>query len=202
MAKQMKHKLKVRKKGVKKKFYDVKAPVTATKIQLYGAGVEDLDGRVVKLDLTRSLRGKSFELKLRVKAEGEELVGEPESLVLMGSYVRRAMRKGVDYVEDSFDAECRDVVVKIKPFLIARNRISRAVRKALRDLAKKTLEGYLKNRTAKEIFSEIMTNKLQKQLSSKLRKIYPLALCEIRVFKIERGKEKEKKAEKVEEVEE
>ena len=29
-----------------------------------------------------------------------------------------------------------------------------------------------------------MTNKLQKELSFKLKKIYPLALCEIRIFKI------------------
>ncbi len=41
------------------------------------------------------------------------------------------------------------------------------------------------------------TNKLQKELSLKLKKIYPLALCEIRHFSIE--SEKVKKEEKAEE---
>jgi len=192
MAKKQVKKTKA-KRGVKKKFYEIEAPMTAAKIHLYGASPADLDGRVVKLDLTRSLRGKGFELKLKIKAEGEKLTSEAESLQLAGSYIRRSIRKGTDYVEDSFKVECRDVVATIKPFLITRNRVSRAVRRALREAARKNLEAYLKSRTAKEIFTELMTNKLQKNLSLKLRKIYPLAVCEIRVFKIEERKEAEKK---------
>jgi len=182
-------------KRIKKSFYDISAPMTAAKISLYASDPDELDGKVVKLDLTRSLRGKSFELKLRVKAEDEKLEGIPFSLILAGSYVRRSMRKGADYVEDSFEAECRDCFARVKPFLITRNRVSRSIRRALREMAKKNIEGYLKARTSKEIFSEIMTNKLQKQLSARLRKIYPLALCEIRVFKVERRKEKKEKEE-------
>ena len=180
-----KQKVKVKaKRGAKKSFYEVKAPLTAAKIHLYSTGLEELDGRIVKLDLSKSLRGKAFELKLKVEVEGEDLEGVPVSLALAGSYIRRVMRRGTDYVEDSFESECRDSKAKVKPFFITRHKVSRAVRRALRNLARKELGSYLKTRTSREIFSEIMANKLQRQLSIKLRKIYPLALCEIRVFEI------------------
>jgi len=172
------------KKTVKKSFFEVKAPITSTKIYLYGASPEALNGKVVSLDLTRSLRGKSLELKMKVVVNGSELSAEPVSLELMGSYIRRMIRNGIDYVEDSFITEAKDSKVIIKPFMITRNKVSRAVRRELRNLAKSHLESYLKNRSVKELFTEITTNKIQKELSLKLKKIYPLALCEIRFFKI------------------
>ena len=170
------------KKGIKKKFYEVDVPMISGKVHLYSATEEELEGRIVKIDLTRSLKGRSFELKLRVSHSGKKLVGEPRSLVLISSYVRRMMRKGVDYVEDSFVVDSKDAKLRIKPILITRNRVSRAVRRALRDTARKYLEGYLKTRDARELFDEIMTNKLQRGLNVKLKKIYPLGLCEIRSF--------------------
>lgn len=185
----------------KKIFFEVKAPLTASKIYLYGASAEELNGRAVKLDLTRSLRGKSLELGLKIKLVDGSLVAEPVGVELVGSYIRRMMRKGADYVEDSFKAECRDAEVVIKPFMITRNKVSRAIRKELRNQARKFLEGYIKNRSTNEVFGEIMANKIQKELSLKLKKVYPLALCEIRIFEITKVKDKtSKEEEKKEEV--
>jgi len=180
------------KKNIKKSFYEVKAPITATKIQLYASSMEELDGRTIKLDLTKNLRGKNLVVKLRVKADKDSLYTTPESLKLESSYIRKVMRRGTDYVEDSFETECKDSVVRIKPFLITRRRVSRTVLKALRENAKKNLISYVKTRTAEELISEIITNKLQKQLLPKLKKIYPLALCEIRMFEIRKQLEKKK----------
>ncbi|PIN94007.1 hypothetical protein COU54_00850 [Candidatus Pacearchaeota archaeon CG10_big_fil_rev_8_21_14_0_10_31_24] len=174
----------VKKREVKKSFFDVKAPMTSAKISLYASSEQEIVGKVVTLDLTKSLRGKAFEMKLKVEMVDNELVAEPVSLWLSGSYIRRMVRKGTDYVEDSFVASCKDADVIIKPFLITRNKVSRAVRHALRKTARDYVEKYLTTRTSKELFSEITANKLQKELSLKLKKVYPLALCEIRVFEI------------------
>ncbi len=173
------------KKGAKKAFFEVKAPLTATKIQLYASSLEELEGKVVKLDLTRSLKGKNFEMRLKVvkKADGS-FEGEPISVELIGSYIRRMMRVGIDYVEDSFVVECKDGKARVKPFFITRNKVSRAVRKQLRNSARSFVEGHVKTREAKEVFTDIVTNKLQKELFIKLKKIYPLALCEIRIFEL------------------
>lgn len=213
----MEQKLKA-KASAKKGFYEVEAPMTAMKISLYGSSKEEFNGKVIALDLTKSLRGKNLELRMRVKHEDNKLRAEPISLNLAGSYIRRAMRRGTDYVEDSFETECRDYIIKIKALFITRMRVSRKIRKALRDEAKKYIQGYIKIRTAKELFSEIMTGKLQKGMALKLKKIYPLAFCEIRVFKlgtekpeeekklpdksaVEAGKENEEKQEEAEEQE-
>lgn len=173
------------KKGAKKGFFEVKSALTATKIQLYGTSADELAGRVVKLDLTRSLKGKNFELRLKVvKSSAGTLEAEPMGLALAGSYIRRMMRLGIDYVEDSFVVECKDAKATVKPFMITRNKVSRAVRNELRNNAKKFVESYAKTRPAKEVFTDVITNKLQKELFVKLKKIYPLALCEIRVFNL------------------
>jgi len=168
----------------KRSFFDVETSATASKISLYAASAEDLNGRIVTIDLTRNLRGKGFEMKLRIKNEAGKLTGEPVCLQLVGSYVRRMMRKGSDYVEDSFYAESKDGKILVKPYLITRHKVSRGVRKALRNLTKETLLAHIATRKFKDVFNEITTNKIQKDLSVKLKKIYPLALCEIRVLEL------------------
>jgi len=114
----------------------------------------------------------------------------------MPYYLKRMVRKGTNYVEDSFSTEAKDVQIRIKPFLVTRRKVSRAVRKALREKAKEELIAYAKSKSAEEIFQDVLKNVLQKQLSLKLKKIYPLSLCEIRVLKVEKELESKKETKK------
>lgn len=173
---------KVKSKGAKKGFYEIEVPMTALRISLYGTAPEDFDGRVITLDMTRNLRGKNLELKMKIRNENGKLKAFPVSANLVGSYVRRAMRRGTDYVEDSFQAACNGGSFLVKPFFITRKRVSRLVRKALREHARAYLIEHLKVRPIQELFSDVITGKLQKGLALKLKKIYPLAMCEIRIF--------------------
>ena len=138
----------------------------------------------MRYDLTRMLKGKSMILTLKVKVEGDDAIANPRKIVLMPYFLRRMIRKGTNYVEDSFMTECKDAKVVIKPFLITRRKVSRAVRKALRVKAREGLIDYVKDRTAEELFDELLKNQIQRPLSQKLKKIYPLSLCEIRVFEV------------------
>jgi ribosomal protein S3AE len=101
------------------------------------------------------------------------------------------VRKGTNYVEDSFPAECKDAELRIKPLLVTRRKVSRTVRNELRKKAREELTNYVKTKKSEDLFDEIIKNQLQKPLSLKLKKIYPLALCEIRVLE-----SKEKKSTK------
>jgi len=94
------------------------------------------------------------------------------------------IRKRISYVEDSISAPSQESLLKIKPFLITRKRISRVVKKTLRNKCKNWIEDYMAEKKDSEIFSEILSNKLQKPLSLVLKKTYPLSLCEIRVLEI------------------
>lgn len=171
-------------KTLKKKFFEVKLPLTAAKVFLYGTSIEQFNNNVVKIDLTKNLKGKSLELRAKVMHENGALTGDPISLELIKSYIRRMIRKGSDYVEDSFELTCKDAVLLVKPFLLTRKKVSRAVRNELRIATRKYLEAHMTIRTAHEVFSDMMTNKLQKELFLKLKKIYPLSLCEIRIVEI------------------
>jgi ribosomal protein S3AE len=174
----------------KKKFFDVEIPLIKKTTQLQAYELKELDKRFVKYDLTRILRGKNMLLQLKVKISEDKATTIPREIKLTPSSLRRMIRKGTNYVEDSFSTDCENARIRIKPFLITRRKVSRAVRKALRQKAREELIEYVKNKDAESLFQEILKNQIQKYLSLKLKKIYPLALCEIRVLKVEKETER------------
>jgi len=168
----------------KKKFFDVEMPLISKQTQMQAYELSELEGRFLKYDLTRMLKGKSMMLTLKVKIENNEAVASPKKIVLMPYFLRRMIRKGTNYVEDSFQTACQDAEIIIKPFLVTRRKVSRAVRNSLRRKAKEELINYVKDKSAEELFDEVLKNQIQRPLSQKLKKIYPLSLCEIRVLEI------------------
>ncbi len=170
----------------RKKFFDVEIPIIKRQTQLQALDLEDLEGRYIKYDLTRLLKGKNILLQLKVKVEGEKATSIPTQIMLMQSFLKRMVRKGTDYVEDSFSGNCQDAQLRIKPLLITRRRVSRKVKKALRDKAREELLNEIKSKDSEKVFEDVLKNKIQKELSLKLKKIYPLSLCEIRMLKVEK----------------
>ena len=186
---------------LKKRFFDIEIPIVGEETELIAYELNEINGKNIKLDLTRILRGKNVELKAKIKVEGNKAIAYPIQLTVLPYYIRRAVRKGTNYVEDSFLIDCKDAQVRIKPFLVTRKKVSRSVRKALREKAKKEILEYVKDKTAEEIFDDLIKNKIQKTLSLILKKIYPLSLCEIRSFEVIKSlelptEEKPKKAKK------
>ncbi|MEK6945932.1 MAG: hypothetical protein AABW63_04020 [Nanoarchaeota archaeon] len=172
----------------RKKFFDVEIPLLNTTTQLYAFELKELDGRIINYDLTRLLRGKNTLMQLKIKVEGNEAKTIPREFKILPSFLRKMVRKGTNYVESSFSCECKDATIRIKPFLVTRRKVSRAVRNALRIKVKEDLIEYSKDKTAETMFRDILTGKLQKPLSLRLKKIYPLSLCEVRVLKVEKEK--------------
>jgi ribosomal protein S3AE len=179
----------------KKRFYDVEMPLINKQTQLLAYEISELENKYVKYDLTRILRGKSILIQFKVFVKDNKAIGLPREVVLMPYFLRRMIRKGTDYVEDSFTVECKDAVLKIKPFLITRRKVSKRVRRGLRDKTKEEIKRYVKDKTSERIFEEILKNKMQKELSQVLKKIYPLSLCEIKSMKIEKDLEDKKREE-------
>jgi ribosomal protein S3AE len=168
----------------KKKFFDIDMPIIGKNTQLLAFEPEDLEGKEIKYDLTRILKGKSVMLQLKVILKEGKPTSIPKELKVISYYIRRMIRKGTDYVEDSFKTNCTDAEILIKPFLITRRKVSNAVKKALREAAKEEIISEFKKKGSEEIFEDLLRNKFQKSLSLKLKKIYPLSLCEIRNLKV------------------
>jgi len=170
----------------KKIFFDVEIPLLKKNTQLQAYEIEELDGKFIRYDLTRLLKGKNMLLQLKVKVQNGKATATPRQSQLLPSFLKRMVRKGTNYVEDSFSVNCKDAQVRIKPALITRRKVFRAVRKALREKARQEIIEYVKDKSSEELFSELLRNQIQKPLSLKLKKIYPLSFCDIRILKVEK----------------
>lgn len=165
----------------RKKYIEVQVPFLDESLRVLGTP-EELHNKTIKLDLTRKLRGKGLTIKLRIFNQEGKLFAIPNSLILSSSYIRRMMRKRTNYVEDSFLVRCSDIRVTFKPHLITRKKVSRVVRKNLRNTTKDFIIEYCKEKDYMTIAQEIFDGTLQKTLLPKLKKVYPLSFCDIRVF--------------------
>ncbi len=138
----------------KKRFFDVEIPIIGKTTQLQAYEIKELEGKLMRYDLTRVLKGKSMLLQLKVEVKGDKAIAIPRGVKLMPYFLKRMIRKGTNYIEDSFSTKCKDAQIRIKPFLISRRKISRRVRKALREKAREELIAYVKDKPTQTIFDD------------------------------------------------
>lgn len=146
---------------------------------------ENLEGRRILLDLTRHLKGKVSEAKYSIFEDKGKLKGKIISFRLIPSYIRRLTRKNTSYTEDSFVVNLTDVKLRIKPLFITRKKVHRSVLKAIRQEAKAFIVEYMKGKTRKQMFEDVINYTMQRELLKVLKKIYPLTVCDIRSLIVE-----------------
>lgn len=181
-------------KPIKKKFFEIEIPILGDKYEALATSIDELNNKVMKMDITRQLKGKSVDMIFKIIVKDHKATAVPKKLKLLPYFIRHMLHPGISYVEDSVTAETKDSIVVIKPFMITRKKVSRAVRRTLRNSSRNWFIDYLKTKTDEEVFGEILSNQIQKPLSLKLKKIYPLAICEIRWFEVKKpltGKKEE-----------
>lgn len=174
---------------LKKKIFDVSLEIIGIEVPVFASTQEELVGRVIRYDLTKLLKGKNCEMKFRIIKKDNSLIGIAESFLIYPSFIRKMIGRKVSIVEDSFVTKCQDTFLRVKPFLITRRKVHRSVRKALREKAKELIVKHFSKLTREKAFQEVLSSHLQKMLAKKLKKIYPLSVCEIRVMKVEKVKE-------------
>jgi ribosomal protein S3AE len=171
---------------VKKKYFDIKLEVLNSSIPLLSVSAESLKGRIIKFDLTKILKGKNCEAKFLIDIKDNLPFAEIISFSIYPSFIRKMIGHNITIIEDSFSCKCQDKKLRVKPFLITRKKVHRSVAKTLRNQAKEFLISELEAMPKERIFQAILTGGIQRDLSKKLKKIYPLAVCEIRVLKVEK----------------
>jgi ribosomal protein S3AE len=179
----------------KKRFFEVDVPSIRKETHLQAYEPEEIEGKTIKYDLTRLLKGKNVILYLKVKKQDNKFVAHPTKMEIVHSSLGRIVRRGTDYVEDSFLVDCKDYQLRIKLFMITRRKVHRSIRKALRNKAKEEMIADVKDKKSDIIFDELIKNHIQKELSLKLKKIYPLSACEIRVLEVKKPIASENKTE-------
>ncbi len=168
----------------KKRFFTIEIPLIKKDVELQAYEMHELNGRIISYDLTRLLRGKNLLAQFVVSAGEKEAVANPREIKVMPSFLRRMIRKGTNQIDDSFTAKTSDGEAVVKPFLITRRKVPRKIRTALRIKAREEIMNYAKEKTSAQLFDDTLKNILQKELSLRLKKIYPVSFCEIRILKL------------------
>src|SRR3989344_9263113 len=140
----------------KKRFFNVEMPLINKVTHLQAYEIKELGDRFIRYDMTRILKGKSAILTFGTKVDSDEVQTVPIELRLLPYYLRRMVRRGTNYVEDSFLTDGKNSKDRIKPFLVTRRKVSRAVRKTLRNRAREELMLWAKDLTDEKMFDEIL----------------------------------------------
>ncbi len=156
-----------------------------TYLQAVDAGI----GKTVKVNLrnvTGSVRDQNSQVSFQViKADGSTLHTRTIGYELTTSYVKRAVRKNTNRLDDYFVLQTKtghDVI--LKSLMITLGKTQRSTRSALR----RELEAFLKEEIGKLDFEAVVgalvSKKIQIAAKKKLQKTHPLKEVSVRVLKL------------------
>ncbi|HLD06382.1 MAG TPA: hypothetical protein VJC16_02505 [Candidatus Nanoarchaeia archaeon] len=172
----------------KKKWYPVIAPQLFNEQPLGEVPLYDPEaavGRIMSVNLmilTDDPKKQNFSMLFRITgAANGQLKTEIVGMVMQQTAVKRMVRRKKIRIDESFPCATKDGKrIRIKPFLVT---YSLAKGSVLQSLHKHTLQ-FLKKEIAKldfeQVIHDIIIRKLQQEMQAHLKKIYPLAVCEIR----------------------
>mgnify|MGYP001604468966 CR=1 FL=1 len=148
---------------------------------------EELIGRHLHLNLMMLLndpKKQSITVHFEIKeVKGDTGVASLVHYELNSSFLKRLVRKTSNKVEESYAFTTKDgQQCRIKPVLFTRYKVNNSTLTSLRKKSQEHLHHLFQQYSLAELFSLIMSNKLQMELKSALKKIYPVASCEIKSF--------------------
>lgn len=169
---------------VKEKVYGIYLPVLSKDevANIFTPDPSALVGKIIKVDLSRIAKGKLGEITCNIREVKEEKIfAELQKISLYPSYIKRFIRRGITKIDESFIVESKEKKkLRIKPVLITRKKVKRSVETALHKETRSFLTKLFASQNINEIFIDIIRGEIQKKLSKKLKKVYPLSFCEIR----------------------
>jgi|SRR3989344_2432838 len=174
----------------KKKWYEILATKHFSNIPL-GETVANEDknliGRIIGVNLgslTKDPKLQNINIKFRVNEVKEgKAYTEFNGYELASNYLKRIIRGGRSRVDDSFlTATKDDVKIKIKPMILTKYKTQRGVLTEIKKLIRKEFLEYIKKDTYDKLISDLISKTFHREIRSKLNKIYPISLFEIRVM--------------------
>ena len=187
----------VKGKVLKKEWYPIKSTKSFNSTDLgdgYVSSPDQLLDRHLTVNLANltgdmrqqgtSLRFKISEVDNGVGVAG--IVGYEAS----SSQLKRFVRKGVDRLDDSI--ECKtgdDFSVRVKPFAITKTSTSKYKVRLIRNFLRQELIREIRKQNYDSLIRSIIANKLQSDLKSKVKSIFPLRTLSIRKLElVEKGR--------------
>lgn len=151
-----------------------------------GEKAGDLMGRVIETnlsDISRDVKRQNVKLSFKVNSIKENrAIADVTGYEIMASYLRRSVMKMKNKMNDSFECNTKDgVKLQIKPLLMTKSSSQKAKLSVIRKKTRDLITHEVSNMSYNEVIDAIVGYKLQKMLRDTIKKISPLAVCEIRV---------------------
>lgn len=148
---------------------------------------QQLVGRNVRVNLMSILndpKKQNVQITFNIKSvRDKNAITEIVRYELQPSYLKRMVRAGRNKVEDSFIAETKDKIkIRIKPVMITRSKTQRSKLALVRTTAKQHIIEKIETQNFTDLITDAVSTKMQRELRDKIKKIYPLALCEFKAI--------------------
>lgn len=189
-----KSKSQVSSKG-KKKWYSIVAPANFDSKPLGDSLVyepEDLVGKRIKvnlMNLTGEIKKQNMSIRFEV-TDVKEGVGQTRAtdFELSPGLIKRYVRKNRDRLDESLVYLTKDgQKIRIKPFVLTRNKVKGSQLTDLRKIMKIALSEIISSKDYESIYADIISYSIQKDIKDKMNKLVPIKNCEIRAFKLEKN---------------
>ncbi len=179
---------------VKKRWYKLVAPKFFNEAMLGetpSIEAKAVIGKVIKVNmstLTNDMKKQSTEVSFLVDSvEGDKARTSVIGMKLLPTSIKRMVRKGRTRLDQTVKAITKDEkVVTIKVLLITGNIVKGSVSSALQTETKRFLIKKITSTDYAGLSELVVSDKMQRELKEKLSKIYPVKMCDIKGFKLER----------------
>lgn len=176
----------------KKRWVPIIAPATFNEREIgeiHVAEPKDAVGRKVSVSLmilTGDPQKQSIQIQFLVKdAAGDKLSTEILGWELQPSAARKLMRRNKSKIEDSFIVKTSDEKkIRIKPIMVTRGRAKGGVVTALQHEMRDGIEKAVAKLSYEQLIKELVMKRFQRSIADGLKKTYPVAVLEIRMFRL------------------
>lgn len=139
------------------------------------------------MTITGDPQKQNITLKFEIKKVNDStLLADLIGYYIIPSAIRKMMRRSKSKIEDSFVLKTSDNVnVRIKTIFITKARSKGSVYAALQKAGREFFAKNVVKYSFEELINEVASKKIQIGVSSTLKKIHPLGVCEIKQLYIE-----------------
>ncbi len=174
----------------KKKWYAIMAPEFLGSKQIADTlALKDnnLIGRVIVLPLsefTGNFRDFKVKVKLKIKdVKGTEAHTEYVGQEMLRDQILRTIRRWSSRVDSIDDIKLKDDSrFRIKSLTVTRRRVNTSVKGDIRHAVSSGIKDYVAARATEQMVEDINSSKMQKIISSNVKKIYPVRTVEVRMI--------------------
>jgi len=172
----------------KKRWLPVHAPKSFGEQMIgesYAAEPQETIGRKLLVSLS-TLSGDPSKQAINIKFQITGNEGDKLSTGILGiewlpAAVRKLVRRGREKMDESFTAITSEgKKIRIKLLMLARNKTTRGVTAQLRRLARQYVSRTCIKQSYEDVVVDIVQHKLQRGIQDALKKVYPIAISEVR----------------------